>query len=433
MRIEISTPQTPQTILAKPGHKPGFVLLLAPSGSYRIGPYVKAAQSLGIDILVVSNSKHSLVAEVAEGITVDFSDPPQARKTILAAINKLNILCVLATDDSCVALSSQIAEHLNLPHNSPSASELTHRKDLARQALQKGGCNTPEFQIISLKRAPLTQLNIEYPVVVKPLSLSGSRGVIRADSDEELIEACRRIDSILEDAGQNGFVREQLLVESYLDGAEFAVEGFLINGEFQLLTIFDKPEPLIGPFFEETYYLTPSQLDKISKCKLLNEIAKCCKAYGLTHGPVHAEARITPGRVVLLELAARTIGGQCGQLIELSLEQKLEELIIQGMCGQLPDVPVRFEAAGVLMIPVTASGILKRVEGLTAALQVDYIKDIEIHIREGYELLPLPEGSSYLGFIFAQAPDYQQTYQALKSAYQKLTFVTQPIWKLAAG
>jgi biotin carboxylase len=411
--------------------RPGFVLLIAPSGSYRIGSYVNAAKSLGIDILVVSNSEHSLVAEVAEGITVDFSDLPRARQLILTAIEKLNILCVLATDDSCVALSSQIAGLLNLPHNSTTASELTHRKDLARQALQKAGCNTPEYQVINIKRAPLTGLTIEYPVVVKPLSLSASRGVIRADSDEEFIEACRRIGSILEDAGQKGFTREHLLVESYLDGAEYAVEGFMIDGDFHLLIIFDKPEPLIGPFFEETYYITPSQLDKNGQRNLLDEIAKCCKAYGLTHGPVHAEARITPGGVVLLELAARTIGGQCGQLIEFSLRQKLEELVIQGMCGQLPDTPVSFEAAGVLMIPVTASGILARVEGMTAALQVKYIKDIEIHIREGYELIPLPEGSSYLGFIFAQAPDYRQTYQALKTAYQKLTFVTRPIWRLA--
>jgi biotin carboxylase len=432
-RINISNTQVPIPTKAKPGLQPGFVLLVAPSGSYRIVPYLNAVQSLGINILVVSNSEHSLVPEVAAGITVDFSNLPQARKTILGAIAKLNILCVLATDDSCVTLCSQIAGVLKLPHNSTAASELTHRKDLARQALRKSGCNTPEFQVIKLDPSPENLINIEYPVVVKPLSMSGSRGVIRANSDKELIEACRRIDSILENAKQTGYVREHLLVESYLDGAEFAIEGFMINGKFHLLTIFDKPEPLTGPFFEETYYITPSQLDKNEQRGLIDEIIKCCEAYGLTHGPLHAEARITNNGVVLLELAARTIGGQCGQLIEFSLKQKLEELVIQGMCGQLPETPGSSEAAGVLMIPVTSSGILRRIEGLTAALQVKHIKDIEIHIREGYELVPLPEGSSYLGFIFAQAPDYTQTYEALKIAYRKLKFVTQPNWQLAAG
>jgi biotin carboxylase len=433
LRINISNSQNPLYRFTKPGPKPGFVLLIAPSGSYRISPYLKAAQSLGVEILVVSNSEHSLVPEVSAGITVDFSDRPQARELILGAVKNREILCVLATDDSCVHLCSEIAQQLNLPQNSPESSKLTQRKDLARLALQKAGCNTPSFQIISLSNLAALTIDIEYPVVVKPLSLSGSRGVIRADNHQQLVTACIRIDAILEDARQTGFSRENLLVESYLDGAEFAVEGFLIDGEFHLLTIFDKPEPLVGPFFEETYYLTPSQLDENKQQALLSEISNCCKAYGLTHGPVHAEARITGSSVVLLELAARTIGGQCGQLIEFSLQIKLEELVIMGMCGSLPELSNHAEAAGVLMIPVNNSGILKRIEGLTEAQQLPHIKDIEIHTPVGYELIPLPEGSSYLGFIFAQAPDYPQTYRALKNAYHKLRFVTQPRWELAAG
>ena len=198
----------------------------------------------------------------------------------------------------------------------------------------------------------------------------------------------------------------------------------------ELLTIFDKPEPLTGPYFEETYYLTPTRLDARQQDELVDEIAKCCAAYGLQHGPVHAEARLSATGPILLELAARTIGGQCGQLIEFSLQQKLEELVIQGMCGLLPHADEAADSAGVLMIPITNAGILQRVEGLTAALQTEYIRDIEIHINPGYELIPLPEGASYLGFIFAQAPDFEQVYAALKSAYAKLRFVTRPKWEL---
>lgn len=421
--------------LTKPGQEPGFVVLIAPSGSYRIAPYLNAALALGIKLIVVSNSKHSLIPEVAKGITVDFSDIPQARAIILSAIEQLDIICVLATDDSCVDLSNQIARHLNLPHNPATATRLTHRKDLARQALKRAACNTPKFQIMAIKDAADITLDIDYPVVLKPVSLSGSRGVIRANDYTEFVKAVQRIDSILDHSKQTGFERQHLLVEAYLDGPEFAIEGFMIEGTFHLLTIFDKPEPMAGPYFEETYYLTPSRLENKCKQTLINEMASCCKAYGLKHGPVHAEARITTSGPVLLELAARTIGGQCGQLIEFSLQQKLEQLVILGMSGRLPEITDKADAAGVLMIPITNSGLLKRVEGLTDAMQVNYIKDIEIHIREGYELVPLPEGSSYLGFIFAQAPNYEETFHALKSAYQKLRFVTQPIWELgkAAG
>ena len=430
LRLNLITTKQSQISSSKPGKSPGFVLLIAPSGSYRVTPYVKAANSLGYDILVVSNSAHSLVAAVASGITVDFNEPEKAMELILATTEGLPILCALATDDSCVELCSRISRHLNLPHNELRAARLTHRKDLARLALREEGCQTPDFQIIEINASGEYQLDIDYPVVVKPLALSASRGVIRADNHQQLLSACERIDDILASNGSSGYPRKHLLVESYLDGTEYAVEGFVIDGEFHLLTIFDKPEPLSGPYFEETYYLTPTRLDAHGQQQLVTEIHKCCRAYGLRQGPVHAEARITAKGPVLVELAARTIGGQCAQLIEFSLGKKLEEIVIEGMCGIIPEKVDNPRYAGVLMIPVTNSGILKRVEGLTKAIQTEYVVDIEIHIREGYELIPLPEGASYLGFIFAQAPDFDTVYQALKTAYGQLNFITQPVWKL---
>ena len=416
---------------AKPGLEPGFVVLVAPSGSYRIAPYVRAASQLGMQILVVSDSAHSLVSEVANGITVDFTDPDQAFARIVDALLAKNVMCILATDDSCVGLCSRVANHFGLAQNSITAASLTQRKDLGRDALKKSGRNHPEYQLIPISKIGPGTLTVAYPVVIKPLGLSASRGVIRANNENDFLAACDRIETILDKTGITGFNRSHLLVEAYIDGDEFAVEGFICNGNFHLLTIFDKPEPLVGPFFEETYYLTPSQLSGHLKARLIDEVAGCCQAYGLEQGPVHAEARITAeGKVVLIELAARTIGGQCGQLIEFSLGQKLEEIIIQGLCGHLPEASEQVHSAGVLMIPVTDAGILQRIEGMTEALQVPYVKDLEIHIAPGYELIPLPEGSSYLGFIFAQGPDYRLTYQALKDAYQKLRFVTRPKWTL---
>jgi hypothetical protein len=404
--------------------------LVAPSGSYRIAAYSTAAQALGRPILVVSNSEHSLVADIANGITVDFEQPEAALEIILGALEGKAVACVLATDDSCVALCSRIAGRLGLPHNTTEAAAITNRKDLGRAALKNAGCNTPQFQLVELGSTDPVLLTVPFPVVVKPLALSASRGVIRANDEAEFVAACRRIDGILETAGVSGFNRRHLLVESYIDGEEYAIEGFMVDGEFRLLTIFDKPEPLTGPYFEETYYITPTRLATEGQQQLVDEVAKCCHAYGLEQGPVHAEARMTVDGPVLLELAARTIGGQCGQLIEFSLQQKLEELVIQGMCGITPERGERAESAGVLMIPITDAGILQRVEGLTEAMQTGFIEDIEIHINPGYELIPLPEGASYLGFIFARAPNFEQTYAALKSAYAKLRFVTRPKWVL---
>ena len=406
------------------------MLLVAPSGSYRISAYTRAAAQLGMPILVVSNSAHSLVSDVANGITVDFSQPQQALDDILASVGSLPVACVLATDDSCVGLCSDLASALGLPQNSAAAARLTQRKDLAREALRAAGCRTPDFQVIQIANADSSDLEVDFPVVVKPLSLAASRGVIRADNRQQYLDAVKRIDAILDVSGVTGEAREQLLVESYIDGSEYAIEGFMVDGEFRLLTIFDKPEPLTGPYFEETYYLTPSRLKTDQRNSLLSEVARCCQAYGLAQGPVHAEARITDQGPVLLELAARTIGGQCGQLIEFSMRQKLEELVIQGMCGMDLPTTEQHEAAGVLMIPITQNGILQRVEGLTQAQQTPFVRDIEIHISPGYELVPLPEGASYLGFIFAQAPTFDEAYAALRQAHAALKFVTRPSWNL---
>jgi len=381
-------------------------------------------------ILVVSNSGHSLVPEIANGVTVDFDEPQTALQVIVSAVGSREVACVLATDDSCAELASWLAARYGLRHNRPEAALLTQRKDLGREALARAGCRTPHFQVVEIASASGAGLDIDYPVVVKPLGLSASRGVIRANHGDEFEAACRRIDALLDSVGIGGFARDHLLVESYIDGAEFAVEGFIVDGEFEPIALFDKPEPLTGPYFEETYYLTPSQLPPAQRRYLVDEVARCCRAYGLEQGPVHAELRLAADGPVLLELAARTIGGQCGRLIEFSFGQKLEELVLKGMCGLPFECASRAGSAGVLMIPITESGILQRVEGLTEAMQTEFVEDIEIHISPGYELVPLPEGASYLGFIFAQAPDVERSYAALRRAHEKLKFVTRPSWKL---
>ena len=407
-----------------------FVLLVAPNGSYRISPYVQAASNLQLKILIISDSEHSLVSEVAQGIHVDFNKIQAALDTIFSAIAKKNILAVIPTDDKCVDIASQIAAKLNLPHNSPESAKLTYRKDLARLALQAQQCNTPEFKVINFKDIDDIAAALNYPVVLKPLMLSGSKGVIRADNADECKIAAKRIKAILLTQNNSAYEYQHILIESYLDGQEVAVEGFMINGEFQLLTLFDKPEALTGPYFEESYYLTPSKLGKAIQHDILFEINRCCLAYGLSHGPIHAEARLTKEGVFLLEIASRTIGGQCAQLIEFSLGVKLEELVISYMCSRTTAFQKQQKYAGVLMIPITKQGMLKRVEGLTQALQVKNIIDIEIHIQPGYELIPLPEGSSYLGFIFAQSDQFESTLNALRQAYEKLKFITQPVWKI---
>ncbi len=407
-------------------------MLFAPSRSYRVAAYIQAAEKLGYRLLIVSDSRHSLIPVIASGITVDFNDPEEALATIAEVIHNKTIIAVIATDDLVVTLASETARSLGLPHNDPRSSQLTRRKDLARLRLLDRGCNTPEFSVIALSEVDRVAPSLNYPVVIKPLMLSGSRGVIRANDANQFHDAIATLTTILGNEPGTEFEKSHALVESFLEGEEIALDGFVHNGTFTLLALFDKPEPLNGPCFEESFYITPSRHDAATQQAIVDEIENCCRAYGLRHGPIHAEARITRHGVVLLEMASRTIGGQCAQLIEYVLGAPLEQVIIQLMCSRPLKLNRREGYAGVLMIPIPAAGILKRVEGMLQAQQVANITNLEIHIQPGYELVPLPHGASYLGFIFARADSFEAVFEALRESHRHLRFVTATKWTIEA-
>lgn len=383
-------------------------------------------------MLIVSDSKHSLIPAVSSGITIDFSDPDQALKTLLSALQEKKVVAVIATDDLVVTLSSRIAQQLGLPHNHPKSALLTCRKDLARQKLKQQGCNVPEFSVVNFADASTHAQQCQYPVVLKPLMLSGSRGVIRADNASQFLTAATTIEQILAASHYEEYEQQHFLVEEFLVGEEIAIDGFMQDGKFIPLALFDKPEPLNGPYFEESYYITPGPYSREYQQAIIDELTRCCDAYGLTHGPVHAEARLTDKGVFLLEMASRTIGGQCAQIIEYVIGVPLEELIIQMMCLESVKLTRSSDHAGVLMIPIRQKGILKRVEGLLQARQVNHITNLEIHIQPGYELVPLPQGNSYLGFIFARAKTFGDTLESLREAHTKLRFITTQNWAIEA-
>ena len=406
------------------------LLLVAPHSSYRIVPYLNAAHSLGVDVLVASTSEHSLVSTVAEGLRVDLARPEHALAALLGAAAERPFSGVIATDDSAVHLAAHIAKKLGLPHNPPDAVQLTHRKDLARARLAQHNVPIPGFTRIDLYADLAAQVAaLSYPCVIKPLSLSGSRGVIRADNAAQAVAATQRIATIVEElCGDDE--RRYLLAEDYLPGAEVALEGMLYNGKLQVLALFDKPDTLDGPYFEETYYITPSRLPEAAQTLIAQRVHEACAAYGLKYGPIHAELRLHNGEAKILEVAARTIGGQCAQLLKQGSGHGLEELVIAQAIGKPLSTQATTCAAGVLMIPIPKAGILRRVEGLPAARKVRHILDVEIYVREGYELAPLPEGAAYLGFVFARAARPEQVEAALREAHARLNFVTAPVWKL---
>ena len=385
---------------------------------------------MGVETLIASRGEHSLVTEISRGLHIDPDDTEAALQDILHQAELTPFDGILGSDDSTVELAAMAAQSLDLPHNPPVAAQLSRRKDLARAHLALAGCPVPLHCLVDISR-PLEKpmRGLPWPCVIKPLNLSASRGVIRVNNAEEFVTACERVRPILAEQ-TDPFLQTHVLVEEYIDGIEVAYEGFLHEGRLTTLTLFDKPDPLTGPFFEETIYVTPSQLDAQTQTRIERNIACACSAYGLTTGPVHAELRIDERNAWILEVASRTIGGDCARILDQGSDFNLEELVISLATGEpLANRPSQ-TARGVMMLPIRKGGILRRVEGIEAARKVKNIDRVDIIIRDGHELVPLPEGNQYPGYLFASADRVEDVTRALREACDKLNFVVAPLLRI---
>ncbi len=385
---------------------------------------------MGLDVLVASSGEYSLVSEVQQGLHVDLDDPTGALAQILEAAQRRPFAGVLGSDDSTVELAAGVAEALSLPHNPPAAARLTRRKDLARAHLAKSGCAVPAHRLVDLSRTIEDQVaGLGWPCVAKPLNLSASRGVIRADDIGQLVAACDRIGGIIAES-KNEFERRHVLIEAYIDGFEVAFEGYLHRGELKTLALFDKPDPLCGPFFEETIYVTPSQLDSATQSRIVQNVSSACAACCLYTGPVHAELRVDESDAWILEVASRTIGGDCSRSLDMGEDFNLEEFAISLAIGEPQTAKPLSESRGVMMIPISEPGILRRVEGMRESRAVTNVESVDILVQPGHELVPLPEGNQYPGYIFARGRSPGEVVSALREAHSKLNFVVAPIFKM---
>ncbi len=387
---------------------------------------------MGLKVLIGSRGEHSLTTEVNQGLHIDLDDHDSALATILEEARLRPFAGIIGSDDSTVELAAHAANRLGLPHNPPAAARLTRRKDLARAHLMLAGCPVPIHCLIDISKPLDHQMaGLPWPCVVKPLNMAASRGVIRANNESEFENACERIRRIISES-PDPFEHDHVLVEDYIDGIEIAYEGYLHQGELHTLAVFDKPDPLVGPFFEETIYVTPSQLDADTLSIIKQRVQQACTAFGLTTGPVHAELRVNAMDAWILEVAARTIGGDCARTLDNGNNKNLEQLTVSLAIGEPVQPAAITQSRGVMMIPIRQAGLLRRVEGILAAQKVPYIEKIDIVISEGHELIPLPEGNQYLGFIFAKADSPEVVTAALRAAHEKLKFVTAPIFRLAS-
>lgn len=397
------------------------LLLVLPTSTYRAEAFVQAALSLKIELVVGSNETSSLEAlNRGKTMTINVDNSEQGLKDILRVHQNRPFDAILGVDDRSVLLAARASELLKLKSSPSDAVKRTRNKYLLRQAL-KGSLPTPTFSLYK------ENIQCSFPSVVKPLFLSGSRGVIRVNNVNELLTSTQRIRKILDDREVQAIApgiewQDKILIEEYIPGPEFVLEGLLEQGQLKVLAIFDKPDPLEGPFFEETLFVTPSNLSLDRQKRLVRTVETAINLIGLTQGSIHAEVRLKDEQFYLIDLAARSIGGLCSYALELYLGVSIEELMIQELLGGTAKIEPICPSAGVMMIPIPRAGKLIHVSGLETAQQIEFIDKIKISMHRGEEVIPLPEGNRYLGFIFARGPSYQQVEQALRDAFNRLEF-----------
>jgi len=429
------------------------VLILAATTAYQVDDLTAACRRLGLEPLLGSDRCHVLAEEWPAGaLALDFRDPAQAAAQAVAAMGSQPVAGVVATDEKTALIAGLVADQLGLRHAPAGAARVAADKRRFRERMRDAGLPHPPFALVRLGDDPRPAARaLGYPVVVKPLHLSASRGVMRADGDDELLDRAARLVELLADPAVAAIAVEpeaarMFLVERFVPGPEVALEGLLAGGALRVLALFDKPDPLDGPTFAETIYVTPSELPAARQAEVAAAVGDAARAIGLDEGPVHAELRLPPpngplpirDRItggdpvgpppglspVVLELAVRSIGGLCGRVLRFGAGIALEEVIIAHASGLDPGELTRSGAAagGVMMLPVAEAGVLAEVRGVEAARAVPGVRDVVVTARVGDHMVPLPEGHAYAGFVFAEGHAPAAVVSALRAAAAALSF-----------
>ena len=408
------------------------VLLLLSRTSYRAEAFVAAAHRLDVDVTVGSNHRQAFT-DLAPGgaLTLGVGDVQRSVATIVRFASDYPLAAIVPAEDDFTPVAAGASETLGLTHHPSEAVRSARNKAVMRERLAAAGFPSPWFQVASVEDdVEAAGAGASYPCVLKPLALSASRGVIRADTPEEFGSAWSRIRGILEEPDavtRSGRTAGEILIEAYMPGREVAVEAIVVGGELRTLAVVDKPDPMEGPFFEETILVTPSRLPDSVQREIVSSVQRSVAILGLVDGPVHAELRVDGEHASLLEIAPRSIGGRCSTILRFEPEATLEELILHHALGMpIHEYSRAAGAAGVMMLPIPEAGVLREVGGAEAALEVPGIEGLEIAIPVGQKVVPLPEGNRYLGFLFAGGETPEQVETALRVAYARLEVEIEP-------
>ncbi len=407
------------------------VILIIPSASYRSNAFMNAADKLDLKILVVTDNSQVFSDQFPDNIiTMNFDHWTEKLDEISEWSDRFNLKAVIGVDEESILLAAIFSQYLGIEHNSIESVMRTKNKLLMRFELKKARMNCPWFRSFSIEKLPDDIIEeINFPCVIKPTFLSASQGVLRVNNEQEFKEGFQILTDLLSQKKikkRGGEEANYIMVEEYIPGNEVSIEGIVSQGKLKILAIFDKPEPLEGPTFEETIFVTPTALSEAMQSSLYETAQQAMETLGIVKGPVHIEVRINSNGNYILECASRSIGGMCSKILEFQGGMSLEELILRSSLGRnIEKSNLSDTAKGVMMMPINNSGKLKEMRGVEEAISVDGITDLQITIKPGEMLDPLPKGDRYLGFLFAEGKNQEMVIKDLKNAWSKIEVVTE--------
>jgi len=437
------------------------IVLVMHTTSYGASGFAEACTRAGASVAIASDRCHVLDRAwhwPADSIVIDFTDPERAAAKIAAAANGAAatgtpVAAVLPVGGEGPAeVAAAAARRLGLTANAPdamraAANKLEMRRRLAAGAGIDRDFRQPRFMTLARDAEPASAAaavaapdGVGFPCVVKPLALSGSRGVIRADDPASFAAAFARLGRLLATPAVRHLdpaAATTILVESFVSGPELALEGLLSSGQLEVLAVFDKPDPLEGPFFEETLYVTPSLRPAGDQRRIALAVAAAARDLGIRTGPVHAELRLArddfAAPPVVIEVAARSIGGLCARSMRFDGGLTLEDVVVRHALGDRVSPRRDPTPSGVMMLPIPSRvpGVLLSVAGLAEARAIRGIEEVVISTRAGETVTPLPEGGSYFGFIFARGTSPDAVTDALRDAAARLRFEIAPLIPVA--
>ncbi len=391
------------------------IVVILPSSTYRAAEFVKASSELGVELIVASEGEPPI--EMGDRyLQIDCADVDAAAARIVALGDTAPIDGIVAADDMGVVVAAVAGQKLGLPSNDPDAARATRDKAIMRGRLQTGEVPQPRWATLDPSDdAGSIAESIGYPLVIKPLALSAGQGVIRVDRPEDLADSADRARAIIRSTGQED---DTLLIESFMNGSEVAVEGLVAAGNLLPLAIFDKPVESVGKGFEETILVTPSRHESSVQTEILRVAEQAVRSLGLSQGPVHIELMVSGEEVRVIEVAGRSIGGLCSRSLSFGLmDTSLESLILRNAIGRdKPELRRSPDASGALMLAIPAAGTLAGFSGLDEVRGQQAITGVEITARPGDVVAPPPEGGRYIGFVFAEAETPEMVETALKTA-----------------